>query len=251
MAKLILLGSSYAIPTDEHDNTHFVIKGQNSSILIDCSGNTWVNLKKAGIDYESVTDIILTHCHPDHISGIPTLLMNFWLMGRKDILRIYGLHHTLDCVEKMMGLYEWETWPDFFPVAFHRLPYQVMTKAMENSEFRFFSSPVKHIVPTIGLRIESLSNGKVIAYSCDTEPCEQVIELGKDADILLHEATGKAYGHSSASQAGEIANEAGVGSLYFVHYPPDKFDSPNMILEAQKKFAGTIKFAWDYLVLDF
>jgi ribonuclease Z len=251
MAKLILLGSAYAVPTAEHDNTHFVIKGQGGSILVDCSGNTWVRLNKVGIDHEDVTDIVLTHSHPDHISGIPALLMNFWLMGRKELLRIFGLHHTLDCIEKMMGLYEWETWPDFFPVAFHRLPYQVMTEVLENDDFRIFSSPVKHIVPTIGLRIESLNNGAVIAYSCDTEPCEQVIELSKNADILLHEATGRAYGHSSAAQAGEMAQEAGARSLYFVHYPPHQFDSPKAITEAKKNFVGEVKYAWDYMELDF
>ena len=251
MAKLIVLGSSYAVQTADHDNTHFVITGQEGSILVDCSGNTWVRLQQVGIKHKHLTDIILTHCHPDHISGMPSLLMNFWLMGRKDLLRIYGLHHTLDCVEKMMGLYEWKTWPDFFPVAFHRLPYQVMTKVLENGDFRIFSSPVKHMVPTIGLRIESVSKGTVIAYSCDTEPCEQVIGLGEGAEILLHEATGRAYGHSSAAQAGEVAQKAGAHSLYLIHYPPNQFDSSRMVEDARNQFSGEIKIARDYMELDF
>jgi ribonuclease Z len=166
-------------------------------------------------------------------------------------LRIYGLHHTLDCVEKMMALYEWDTWPDFFPVAFHRIPAQAMITVLENEDFRIFSSPVKHIVPTIGLRIEPVSHGKVIAYSCDTEPCPQVVDLGKGADVLLHEATGDSYGHSSAAQAGEIAQAAGVRSLYFIHYPAQLIGSEKMVNEASKYFQGEIRFATDLLTLEF
>ena len=251
MAKLIVLGSASAVPSKDHENTHFVLKGEKSSVLVDCVGNPLIRLEDAGIDLNTINDIILTHCHPDHISGIPSLLMSLWLMGRKTSLNVYGLHHTLDCVEKMMGLYEWGEWPDFFPVAFHRLPNQEMTLVLENTEFRIYSSPVTHIVPTIGLRVEAVHTGKVMAYSCDTEPCPQVIRLGKGADILIHEVTGKSYGHSSAAQAGQVAQKARVKSLYFIHYSPDLFGSQDLIDEAGKNFSGEIRFAEDFLTLEF
>jgi ribonuclease Z len=172
-------------------------------------------------------------------------------MGRKTPLNVYGLHHTLDCVEQMMGLYEWGDWPDFFPVAFHRLPNQEMVLVLENGEFRIFSSPVKHIVPTIGLRIESFRTGKAVAYSCDTEPCSQTINLGENVDILLHEATGGSFGHSSAAQAGEVAAKAKAGSLYLIHYPPNLFGSQDMLTAAKANFSGEVRFAEDFLELVF
>ncbi len=251
MAKLIVLGSSDAVPTEDHTNTHFILIGDMGSILVDCSGNTWVRLAQAGIEYHRLKDVILTHCHPDHISGIPSFLMNLWLTGRKDLLRIYGLQHTLDCVEQMMMLYNWKSWPDFFPVTFYNLPNQDMTLVLENEDFRIFSSPVMHIIPTIGIRIESVISSKVIAYSCDTEPCKQVVSLAKNADILLHEATGGSFGHSSAAQAGEVAQAAGAHSLFLIHYPPNLFGSTQIIKEARNHFPGEIHFAKDFLTLDF
>jgi ribonuclease Z len=162
-------------------------------------------------------------------------------------LCLHGLPQSLNCVNRMMDLYQWETWPDFFLVKFIEISPNAMTLVIENNEFRLFSSPVKHLVPTIGLRIESLKTGRVIAYSCDTEPCLQVEQLAKNADILLHEATGKILGHSSAEQAAEVAEKSGVKSLYLIHYHPHLYQSQELILEASKKFSGEIKFARDLM----
>ena len=49
--------------------------------------------------------------------------------------------------------------------------------------------------------------GTSLAYSCDTEPCTAVVDIARDVDILLHEATGAVTGHSSAAQAGEAARQ--------------------------------------------
>ena len=62
--------------------------------------------------------MILTHFHPDHVSGLPSLLLDMWLMGRKDPLTIYGLAYTLERMEKLMEAYDWASWPGFFPVEF-------------------------------------------------------------------------------------------------------------------------------------
>jgi ribonuclease Z len=250
MAKLIVLGSASAVPTAEHENTHFVLKGEGGSVLVDCTGSPLIRLERAGVAPDTLSDIILTHCHPDHISAVPSLLMSLWLMGRKESLGLHGLQHTLGCIQKMMELYEWEDWPNFFPVNFHPLPSQPKTLVLENADFHIYASPVNHIIPTIGLRIESVKTDKVISYSCDTEPCSQMVELAKNADILLHEATGASYGHSSAAQAGGVAREAGAKSLYLIHYPPHLYESQELIREAGVHFSGEVKFSKDFLVLE-
>ena len=75
-----------------------------------------VRLQLAGVDPNKITDIILTHFHPDHVSGFAPLLMSLWLIGRKQPLNVYGLEATIDRAEKMMALYNWQQWPDFYPV---------------------------------------------------------------------------------------------------------------------------------------
>jgi ribonuclease Z len=251
MPKLIILGSSNAIPDENHENTHMVIVGKKRTVLIDCVSNPILRLQKAGVDFNNLTDLILTHFHPDHVSGVPLLLMNMWLMGRRIPLNIYGLHHTLDCIEDLMGFYAWSEWPDFFPVAFYRLPMQEMTPVLESKEFRIFASPVQHMVPAVGLRLEFIRSKKSLAYSCDTEPCAQVIRLAEGVDVLIHEAAGAFHGHSSAAQAGEAARQAGVGALYLIHYPTGKYASGDLVAEARQRFDGPVNLAEDFMAMEF
>lgn len=251
MAKVIILGASNAIPTKESENTHMVIVGTDRAVLVDSVSNPILRLETAGLDFNELTDVIVTHFHPDHVSGLPLLLMDMWLMGRKKPLNIYGLHYTLDRVEDMMGFYNWSEWPDFFPVVFHRLPTREMTAVLDCPDFSILASPVHHMIPNIGLRVEFLHSQKAMAYSCDTEPCEEVVRLSAGADVLIHEATGASPGHSSAEQAGEIATKAEAGKLFLIHYPTGRFKQGDPVAEAARTYQGNIQLARDFMTLEF
>jgi len=250
MPRLIFLGTSYAIPDDGHENTHIAIIGEKHQLLIDCANNPIVRLKQAGLNLLDLTDLILTHFHPDHVGGVPSLLMGSWLMGRTSLLDIYGLKHTIERISKIMDFYDWDTWPNFYPVEFHRLPEQEMTPVLNSVEFRVCASPVCHMVPAMGLRIELPMTGRVVAYSCDTEPCGEVVRLGSEADVLIHEATGASFGHTSAAQAGEIAQKAEAKSLYLIHYRTGDFDSRSLIGEARQTYQGPVYLAEDFMELE-
>jgi ribonuclease Z len=250
MAKVIILGSSNAVPSIDHENTHLVIIGKERTILVDCVSNPIVRLEQAGVDFNDLTDIVITHFHPDHVSGVPLLLMDMWLMGRTKPINIYGLHYTMDRLEDLMGFYGWDEWPNFFSVGFYRLPESEMAYVLDSAEFKIYSSPVHHMIPTIGLRVECKNPGKILAYSCDTEPCEQTVRLAGGVDILIHEAGGATFGHSSAEQAGEIATKAEVGKLYLIHYPTGRFANGNIAVEASKTYKGEIIIAEDFMTID-
>ena len=85
MARLIVLGSAAIVPDMEHDNTHLVLEGEESTVLVDCGSNPIARLRKVGIHYEDLTDMILTHFHPDHVLGVPILLNNMWIIGGNSI----------------------------------------------------------------------------------------------------------------------------------------------------------------------
>jgi ribonuclease Z len=251
MAKLVFLGTSNAVSGEQNENTHMVLVGEQRVVLIDCPSNPIHRFQKAGVDFNHLSDLILTHFHPDHVSGVPLFLMDMWLMGRLQPLNIYGLQHTIDRMESLMEMYNWSGWPGFFPVNFIRLPEMELTRVLDCDEFRILASPMKHFIPTIGLRIEFTSSRKVLAYSCDTESCSQLIKMAEGADVLVHEASGGLPGHSSAANAGEVASLAGVGSLYLIHYPTGQFAAGSPLTEARVQFAGPVRLAEDFMVLDF
>ena len=251
MSKLIFLGTSNAIPNQNHDNSHLAVVGESANVLIDTGNHPIVRLEAAGIEILNITDLILTHFHPDHISSAPLLLMDSWLLGRWDKLILHGYSSTLMKFQEMMDLYGWSTWPGFFPVEFNQIPEIESSIVIENNEFRILSSPVRHLIPTMGLRMEFIQSNKVVVYSCDTSPCEEVERMAEGADVLIHEASGASKGHTSAAQAGEIASVAGVAELYLIHYPTRSSDPGRLIEDAGKKFAGPVKLAKDCMELVF
>ena len=250
MARLVVLGTAHAIPDVDHDNTHFAVIGSGGVTLIDCGGSPTIRLRQAGLDLDQVTDLIATHFHPDHVSGIPLLLMGMWLSGRQAPLRIYGLHHCLERLEDMMDFYQWHKWPAFFPVAFHRLPEQEGVIVLERDDHRIFASPMRHLVPTIGLRFEGLPAGRSICYTSDTEPCPALTNLAREVDVLLHEASGAAIGHSSAVQAAETAVHAGARRLLLIHYPPEPRRREGLVDQARAIFPGEVDLARDLMELE-
>lgn len=251
MPSLVILGSASAVRDAEHANTHMALRGDYSTVLIDAPGETMLRLLDARIEPDELSDLILTHFHPDHISGVPNLLMSSWLTGRVAPLRIYGLHHCLQRMEDLMMAFHWDEWTGFFPVAFHHLPEREGMLVLDNEDFAITASPVRHYVPTIGLRIVVKETNFVLAYSADTIPCQEAVSLARGADLLIHEATGdEPLGHSSARQAGEVAAEAGVRRLGLIHYNVWGADPAGLVAEASSAFVGPVFLCEDFQEID-
>ncbi len=91
-------------------------------------------------------------------------------------------------------------------------------------------------------------NGRKIVISGDTVPIDEMVRFAKNADVLIHEATfdtslkdlSGEYGHSTASQAAEIAKKANVERLILTHISPRYFDNHILEDEAKKIFKNTI-----------
>jgi ribonuclease Z len=250
MPKLIILGTANAVPDEKHYNTHMAIQSRQNVILIDCPGNPILRLQRAGIEPNSLTDLIVTHFHPDHTNGIPLLLMHLWLLGRREPFTIHGLEHSIQRIIGLMELYEWQGWPNFYPVSFKTIPGVELSQVLENDELMIYSSPVCHLIPTLGLRIERRDPHKVIAYSSDTEPCESLFKLASNADILIHEAAGEHKGHSSPAQAGQIARQAGAANLLLIHYQTNHPDRLEIVHQAEHTFQGKVAVAEDLMEIE-
>ena len=247
MKKITILGTACAVPDRTHQNTHLIIEADSRVILIDCPGNPFVRLDQVEIEPHAITDLILTHFHPDHVSGLPLLLIDMWLTGRKNTLSIFGLPEVLDRCKKMMSLYDWEGWEGFFPLDFQELRREETSRLINTEDIRIEASPVCHLVPSIGIKV-IFQEGSV-CYSGDTAPCDAVIQLAKDCDILIHEATGDEEGHSSPAEAGKIARAASVDNLFLIHYPIDR-DPKVMLDEARAHFSGDVFIAEDLMTIN-
>jgi len=250
MAKLIILGSAAAVPDQYHNNTYMLLQGVQDHILIDCAGSPLQVLQRLGVELGRLEHLILTHRHPDHIYGVPALILGLWLCGRARPLRVYGERQSLATVSALLEIFRSEEWPLLFPLTYYEIAMQASQLVLDTAEFRIISSPVQHLVPTLALKIECKSSGRVWVYSSDTEPCENVVELARGADVLIHEATGRQIGHSSSAQAGEVARQSGVKELILVHLPVMDVDLEDWRREAVATFGGPVRVAQDFDVYE-
>lgn len=88
--EIIFLGTSEATPTAEKNQTSIYLKYESEKILIDVGENTQRQMKIAKINPCSITRILITHWHGDHVLGLPGLLQTLALNNYSQTLKIYG-----------------------------------------------------------------------------------------------------------------------------------------------------------------
>jgi ribonuclease Z len=252
MAKIIILGSANAVNDSQHDYTHFLLIGDSGEpVLVDAGSNPLGKMKKLGVEDDKLKHVILTHFHPDHITGFPNMLQHMNLLGRTAPMTIYGLHHCINRIEGTLEMFGWDEWQPMFPVTFVRVGERDNVFLFENDDFIIHTYPVQHFVPTIGIRVQNKHRGTVFGYGCDTQPCDNVLNIARDVDLLIHEAAGPPPGHSTARQAGEIATQANAKKLCLIHYQVWNADPSLLIDEARETYAGPVHLCNDFDVLEF
>ncbi len=104
--------------------------------------------------------------------------------------------------------------------------------------------------------------GVSMVYCTDTVYAESAIEISKEADLLIHEATyahkeaEMAYqrGHSTSTMAAQIATKANVNQLILTHlsprYTPGNETSPNDLLNEAKAIFPNTQLARDFLQIN-
>jgi ribonuclease BN (tRNA processing enzyme) len=123
--------------------------------------------------------------------------------------------------------------------------------SFEAGPFQVETRPMHHTLTTLGLRLRA--DSEVMAYTADTGPTEEVGVIGRDADLLLSEATylepdQRAPLHLSARQAGEFAARSNVGRLVLTHVWPT-VDVETARATAMEAFGGDVAIAGEGLRL--
>lgn len=252
MASLTILGSGAAVPTVGHDNTYLVIEGEVSTVLVDCAGSPLVKLQLAGVDPNRLSHLVLTHRHPDHLYGYPSLVLGLWLLGCAAPLTVTGEPEAVAGARALLDVFEPERrWPGFNPPVYQPVECRRETLLLDLPDLLITAAPTRHLVPSLAVRLVNKETGAVVVYSSDTGPSEDLLRLGRGAQILIHEASGEMDGHSSAAQAGRAASLSGAERLLLIHYPAHLPSLHELVAEASREFSGPVELARDMGTLEF
>lgn len=244
MPHVHLLGTGAAI-SDSHRTTTMLAVSDDAtparSIVVDCGGDVLQRLQACDCPIESVDGLIVTHAHMDHTSGFPLLMEKVWLDGRDRPLPVVGIEPALAQVDRLWDAFEpvhrgWEGIP---AIDWREVPHEKDSDVWTEHPWQITAAPVNHgDTPNIGLRFTHTPTGRVVAYSCDTAPSENVVHLARNADILVHEANGTpGENHSTALEAAEAAEAGDVDHLLLVHLPPG--DKRDALAAARSTFPNT------------
>jgi ribonuclease BN (tRNA processing enzyme) len=186
--QLRFIGCGDAFGSGSRQNTCFHVTGESVNFLIDCGASSLPALKRLDIARDDIDLILVTHFHGDHFAGLPFLLLDAQFARRTRPLVIAGPQGIETRLTQVM-----EALFENFSKTKQRFELSVV--ALAPWEPRTFGAvtvtpyPVVHGEsggPFLAYRIEA--EGRVIAYSADTEWTETLIPLARDADLFIAEA---------------------------------------------------------------
>lgn len=253
---LAVLGSSGAVQSADRDNSSAACCTGGSAVLIDSPGSPYKKLLAAGIDPMALGAVVLTHCHPDHVYGLPSLVHHFWMLGREDPLPVFAPESEIGRLRALLALFDLERralFVDFRPLAASSPGESGPGSGREAEPFweqeghAFSALPADHGPPAFSLRWD-LPGGARVVYSGDTRPVEALAEFGSGAVLFVHEATyldadaelAWEGGHTTAAQAAHLALRARAGRLLLVHLR-GRAEASLWVEEARSVFAGEVE----------
>ncbi|MBJ6749649.1 3',5'-cyclic-nucleotide phosphodiesterase [Geomonas anaerohicana] len=181
--KLRVLGCSGA-EFPGHSPSGFLIDG---CLLLD-AGTVGAALDQE--EQRSIEHILVTHCHMDHVRGIPFLADNIVVSGSSQKVQVLGSAEVIAAIgtHVMNGL----IWPDFTRIPTPQEPVLRYREVPVEQEFQVgdyavLACRVNHPVPALGYRVTR--DGISLLYTGDTGPTERIWELAGELAALVVEVS--------------------------------------------------------------
>ena len=286
--EITFLGTSSAVPSKYRNHAGIILKYFKDTMLFDCGEGTQRQLTYAKISPMKIDKIFITHLHGDHILGLAGLIQSMGFRGREEDLHIYGpngMQKLLNVISNY-GFYqinfaihiheigegtvvETDEYIIKSIIAEHNID-NISYSIYEKKKPRFLREKAIELGVPVGPAFGKLHSGqeveidgkiikpeqvlgpprvgRKVTYSGDTRPCEKLIELARDSDVLIHEATyedadqDKAieHCHSTSKEAATIAKEANVKLLVLTHISTRYTTDLNIKEEAKEIFENTV-----------
>ena len=242
--ELTILGSGTAVPSLARAAPGYLLRVGRDIVVLDGGSGTLVRLLEAGVRHDQVSHLLYSHHHLDHCGELAPWLFtsNIPASARTTPLTIIGSAGFMSMLASLRSLYG--RWLD---ARTYTLTLATMSPAtapaapllaFEGWSVRAF--PVNHIDASLAYRITD-DAGRVFAYTGDTGMSEGLVDLARDADLLLIDASTpdgmSIEGHLTPSEAGDIARRAGARRVVLTHFYP-ACDGIDMLAQLRRVYTG-------------
>jgi len=233
---LTVLGCSGSYPAPGAGAaSSYLVRHNATSVWIDAGSGSLAALQRE-IEIGDISAVVITHRHPDHCVDLLGLFIAMKYGTGTSGLPVYAAPEVQVALGPLIDnrwgdTFEWHTIGDLDAVR------------VDDIDLRF--ARTDHPPPTFA--VECAADGRRVVYSSDTGPQWSPAVFGAGADLVLFEATYRGRSdvppfHCTASQAGQIAREAGAKRLMITHVWPT-LDAEVSLAEAADAFAGEVLLA--------
>lgn len=243
--RLHVLGSSSTLTAPGEAAASLALSNGERVILIDAGGDVPARLREAGLNRDDVTDVLITHSHPDHTYGLPFLSHSYYHDHRE--VTCWTTDEARPRLEQSLEAYDLQDPDKYISFDFETISLDAPGELPLTDRLRIETVPNDHSRPGFGLQFTSPQ--QTILYSGDTTPCDTVTDAARGADVLLHDCQGlhgyRRYfreSHTSARELGQLAAEVEVATLVPFHHNlievPGDWDE--IVAEIREVFSGSV-----------
>jgi ribonuclease Z len=254
MTEIRFLGTGGSVATVERDNTSFLLTHSADHILIDCPGSIVQKAKKLDIEPVDIRTILVTHIHPDHVYGLPSLVHS--LMLTECQIDLFGSETTIDFCRRFLELFNLLDKKIRCHVRFFTLG--------EDQEFILANSilcstiKVPHNESSLAFGFHFNTSGPSLFYSGDTPVFPPLFEHARGADYLIHDcsAPNRFFGefpalkkmHANPVELGRYAEKAGIKCIIPCHFFGElEYSLTEIEREIRENYSGKLIFPEDLM----
>jgi ribonuclease Z len=246
MVNVTFLGTGNAFSAGKRTNVSLLIEASEFRMLVETGPIVMEQLSRAGLQATDVGQLFVTHAHGDHVLGFPMLALN--RLDTTTSLHIYAGLSTIASLRILSTLAFSTLSTDRLNLRWHEMSEEGPDEVELPFGVKLRTVLVDHPpgVPTLAARWD-FDDGPSVTFITDTRPGRVNVDLARDTDLLIHEASSSAilepdanpyeHYHSTAQQAGQIAREAGCERLALVHLGAEIGERPDILIEEAR--AGT------------
>jgi ribonuclease BN (tRNA processing enzyme) len=241
--RVTFLGTGSAMPTGERFQAGILLSDGDRRLLVDCGSGVLHRLQQAGVGYENVSTVLLTHHHLDHVADLLPLLKARWLAGEEH-LEVVGPEGTKSLLDDLLDVH------DYLRDRVDLRVREVGAHEFEVAGFDVEGYETRHSTPCLAYRF-----GDRFTFSGDSEAFEGLANFADGCAVLAHDCSFPdgvdVSNHPTPAKLGEALSGADVGRVYLTHlYPHTDGNHEEMLDSVGERYDGDVRFAEDLLSVD-